>query len=137
MAKARKEYIAKENLPMAAVFADIAHGFSARSACTRNGCPPSSFFKTISENPAFQEEYARAKEIGLEMLADELIDIADGSDPLDVNRARLRVDTRKWVLCKLLPKKYGDKTEVEHSGGTTVNIVSSGDYKKQAKEGGG
>lgn len=33
-------------------------------------------------------------------------------DHENIARARLRVDTRKWVLSKLLPKKYGDKLDV-------------------------
>jgi hypothetical protein len=28
-------------------------------------------------------------------------------------RARLRVETRKWYLSKLAPKRYGDKVEIE------------------------
>jgi hypothetical protein len=27
-----------------------------------------------------------------------------------INRSRLRVDTRKWLMSKLAPKKYGDRT---------------------------
>lgn len=30
-----------------------------------------------------------------------------------VSRSRLRVDTRKWMLSKMLPKIYGDKTTTE------------------------
>ena len=30
-----------------------------------------------------------------------------------VQRSKLRVDTRKWYLSKILPKKYGDKINVE------------------------
>jgi hypothetical protein len=30
--------------------------------------------------------------------------------------ARLQVDTRKWLLSKLIPKKYGDKVEQFISG---------------------
>lgn len=69
-------------------------------------------------NDVFREQYARAREAQAEFYADELIDIADdsgtASKPVDVNRSRLRVDARKWVAAKLLPRKYGDK--MEHSG---------------------
>ena len=33
-----------------------------------------------------------------------------------VARSRLRVDTRKWLLAKMLPKKYGDRVEQHHTG---------------------
>lgn len=75
----------------------------------------------------FSERYARAREIQAERMADELIDIADDEsrdvsgelqmpNAVAVQRAKLRVDTRKWVAAKLLPKKYGDKVQQEHTG---------------------
>jgi hypothetical protein len=45
-------------------------------------------------------------------MADELIEIADGGD--DPARDRLRVDARKWLLSKALPKVYGDKIDHQH-----------------------
>jgi hypothetical protein len=68
----------------------------------------------------------RAREVGYRKMADDLIDIADGSavpsteadgnkdkatdhDGDAVQRDRLRVDTRKWLLSKALPMVYGDK----------------------------
>ncbi len=60
--------------------------------------------------------------------ADEIVDISDdgrndtyiddnGNERTDnerVARSRLRVDTRKWMLSKMLPKVYGDKLDVNH-----------------------
>jgi hypothetical protein len=31
-------------------------------------------------------------------------------------RSRVRIDTRKWILSKMLPKVYGDKAEVAVTG---------------------
>ncbi len=81
--------------------------------------------------------YAMAKEQQAALLADEIITISDDSseDALItedgkriynkefVNRSRLRVDARKWVAAHLLPKKYGDKLGIEHSG--EVNIMAA------------
>ena len=47
-------------------------------------------------------------------MADELLDIADADG--DTHRDRLRVDTRKWILSKLVPKKYGTKVTAEITG---------------------
>lgn len=70
----------------------------------------------------FAEQYARAREIGYKLLAEELLEIADdgrndwieledGRQPDHelVARSRMRLDTRKWLLSKALPKIYGDK----------------------------
>jgi hypothetical protein len=33
-----------------------------------------------------------------------------------IARNRLRIDSRKWMLSKMLPKVYGDKIQTEHTG---------------------
>ena len=53
--------------------------------------------------------------------ADQIAEIADTGSG-DVSRDRLRVDTRKWYLSKVLPKLYGDKVEVEHSGIPEITV---------------
>ena len=65
------------------------------------------------EHP-FSALYARAREVGYHKMADDILDIADASetDPGQVARDRLRVETRKWKLSKALPKIYGDKLEL-------------------------
>lgn len=79
------------------------------------------------EKPEFSAQYAQAKLFQADLLAEEILDIADDSrndwmESLDedaqglgwklngdhVNRCRLRIDTRKWLAAKLLPKQYGD-----------------------------
>lgn len=90
-------------------------------------------FKEIENNEDFAKRYARAKEIQAEFLADQIIEIADGStndEEVDlvtglprtnyenIQRSRLRVDARKWIASKLYPKIYGDKLE------STVNQKS-------------
>src|SRR4051812_21178806 len=60
----------------------------------------------------FAALYARAAG-RLPSMADELIGITDNpkAEPAAVNRDRLTVDTRKWLLSKALPKVYGDRME--------------------------
>jgi len=81
----------------------------------------------VAEKDEFKEQYVRAREIQAETHADDIVTIADGSSlggeekVALTARDRLRVDARKWVAAKLLPKKYGDKIDVEHSGSVTVH----------------
>ena len=69
----------------------------------------------------FAPKYARAREIGYLRMADQLLDISDGDgtdaakDSAQVQRDRLRADTRKWLLSKMLPKVFGDRLAVEAS----------------------
>jgi hypothetical protein len=75
------------------------------------------------EYPEFSALYAQAKIIQADILSEECLDIADDdSQDIRVNeegyetfngefaaRSRIRIDTRKWLASKLLPKQYGDK----------------------------
>ena len=67
-------------------------------------------------DPEFSAKYARARDVQAERFADELVDIADESDSEDVSKAKLRIETRKWVISKILPKKYGDKLDLTNAG---------------------
>ena len=89
-----------------------------------------------SANEKYDEEffnnYTRATQDRADVLVEEIISIADNQEKdvyLDddgkeqtnhnvINRARLRVDSRKWIAGKMKPKKYGDKQTID----TTINI---------------
>lgn len=119
---------------IAAICERIAAGESVRSICRDPTMPDAStVFKYLALDAGFAQQYARAKEAGIEAILDEASDIADEgtndwmkkNDPANpgyalngehVQRSRLRIDTRKWFASKLLPKKYGDRQEVHHSG---------------------
>lgn len=96
--------------------------------------------KWLATTPEFQQAYAHAKDKQADFLFNEIVEIADrplvgvieesGEDERgghtktvrrdNVERARLMIDARKWVAAKLKPKKYGDKLDVEHSGGVIL-----------------
>lgn len=61
----------------------------------------------------FSAQYARAKLAQADLLAEDCLDISDASTPENVGVDRLRVDSRKWLASKLLPKQYGDKLLLE------------------------
>jgi hypothetical protein len=110
----------------------IATGESVRSICADEKMPAaSSIFRWLldEDKKPFWEQYARARAIQAELMFEELLDIADDSSedllitkqgPMEnkefVNRSKLRVDTRKWYLSKVLPKKFGDKLDVTSDG---------------------
>jgi hypothetical protein len=88
----------------------IALGNSVRAICREDDMPAiSTVFLWLSKYPEFSEQYARAKEESAEFHADGMIEIADNASLEEVQKARLQIDTRKWVASKLKPKKYGDK----------------------------
>jgi DNA-binding protein H-NS len=101
-----------------------AKGESLRKICRVDGMPAAStVFLWLAEDETFSEQYARAREVQADAMFDEILEIADQYDSLaekidtdHINRAKLRIDTRKWAVSKMAPKKYGEKVELEHSG---------------------
>lgn len=106
----------------------IADGESLRKICAEETMPnKATVFRWMAVHKEFSDQYARAREEQAELLADEIIEIADDGrndkyidpesrqDRVDhdvIARSRLRVEARKWVAAKLKPKKYGDKVAI-------------------------
>lgn len=126
----------------------IALGESLREVLKTEGMPERCTVMTwLNRFPEFQNQYAKAREQQAECWADEIVSIADdGSndymermgkngetqlvvDNENVQRSRLRVDTRKWLLSKLMPKKYGDLQQIDQkiSGSLVLNVVIPGE----------
>jgi hypothetical protein len=101
----------------------IESGMSLRKIFSSTDSPMSNtlFYRLIKENKELNERYARAKEIYADSIFDEIIEISDHSNedhtPFTggnvIQRDRLKVDARKWILSKLEPKKYGDKLDID------------------------
>ncbi len=101
----------------------LANGETLRRICREQDMPArSSVQKWLNEISEFSDQYAKARELQADYWADEILEIADDTSEDQsedgkannelVNRSRLRVDSRKWLLSKMVPKKYGDKLEL-------------------------
>ncbi len=94
-------------------------GMSLRDAL--KGKMSSQTFYELLKDENKAKLYARACDERADLIADEIFEIADNGaskdmlikdDNVKVQRDRLRVDSRKWLLSKLNPKKYGDKVDL-------------------------
>ncbi len=93
----------------------LAVGESLRSICKDAKMPAmSTVMLWLQEREEFSEQYARARDAQAETHADEIIYIADNEE--DINRAKVKIDARRWTASKLKPKKYGNFQHIEHSG---------------------
>jgi hypothetical protein len=100
----------------------IANGVSLRKVCAERGMPSVGLVcKWLSEDKAFSEQYTRARERQADGFFDEIVDIADTEE--DPQKARVRIDARKWVAGKMRPKVYGEKLDLEHSGSLAVETI--------------
>lgn len=93
---------------------EVGLGKSLRKVLKQKGMPSiSRTMAVLQEDEAWQEQYARAKRAGIELHIDGMIDLADEATEDNAHAIRIRVDTRKWIASKLLPKVYGDKIAAE------------------------
>ncbi|HCN96665.1 MULTISPECIES: ubiquitin carboxyl-hydrolase [Mixta] len=97
----------------------LADGESLRKVCERPGMPnKSTVFRWLAQHEEFRDQYAKATETRADAIFEEMFDIADNvaEEAAAVGKARLRIDTRKWALARMNPKKYGDKVsqEIDH-----------------------
>lgn len=83
----------------------------------------------LKNDKDFSAQYAHAKALQADFLAEEMLTIADDgtNDTISteagefpnhewIARAKLRIDARKFLMGKLAPKKYGDKIDITTDG---------------------
>lgn len=107
----------------------LTEGMSLRKICMLDGFPgAASVYTWLDKYPEFQEKYTRAREVATEDMLEDILEIAD-NPTLDPNEKRIRIDTRKWAMGKLKPKKYGEKQTFEHGNkdGETLKVDMSVD----------
>lgn len=116
------------------ICAEMVCGSSLRSICKADDMPSCvTVFAWLRKYPDFLKRYEAAAAERANYHAEEMLDIADDgtNDWMEVHdkdgncvgykvngehvqRSRLRVDTRKWLMSKLQPKKYGEKVDLNH-----------------------
>lgn len=111
----------------------IENGLSLRKACEKLGYHRRDFHKLVNSNPVLNDQYTHAREERSDLIFEEILLIADdascdtvtkmiGDELTDIenkefiNRSKVRIDARKWMLGKMQPKKYGDKLDVTTDG---------------------
>ena len=129
MPKDRRPYLTYSAELADEVCALVAEGKSLRQITEQPGMPSSrrAVQHWMTRFPEFREKYECAMMLCAEFWAHEIIEISDDSagdyvitedgrrvvDNEHINRSRLKVDSRKWLLSKLLPKRYGDRIQAD------------------------
>ena len=109
----------------------LATGESLRAICRDDGMPPESTVRgwVLDDAQGFSAQYARARDFGLDALAEEALEIAntpqvgeeteETDDGYKVKRGdmlghrKLQIWTRLQLLAKWSPQKYGDKQTID------------------------
>jgi hypothetical protein len=110
----------------------LSAGMTLRSICQEPQMPCESAVRkwALEDRQGFYALYTRARDIGLDCMADLALEAAatpvigekrtrkgDGPEEITtgdtVDRSRLHVDALKWYLCKLAPKRYGERQQID------------------------
>ena len=121
----------------------VACGQTIRDYCRQDGKPGYvTVYQHLAKDEEASERIVRARARGCEAIAEEVLDIADDSSGdvltvLDANgnaqercdtefvqRSKLRVEARMRLLAKWNSGRYGDRQQVEHSGGVRLDVVT-------------
>ena len=120
------------------ILSQIEEGASLRSVLRQEGMPSSITFYSWIDNDDSKEriiQYTRACEKRAESIFEDILEIADNAsgdkkytetgevmDAEYVARSRIRIDARKWMLGKMQPKKYSDKTILSNDEDNPINF---------------
>ena len=92
----------------------------------------STVYHWMMVHPEFLAAYDIAKEKQMDFYANEILEITDecAKDSDAVAKAKLQVNTRQWLMGKLKPKKYGDRTVIagDKENPLTVSLASALDH---------
>lgn len=97
-------------------------GKTLKSCLIEQGVKYTTGWDAIHADQELSGLYARAREAYAHAIVQKLNEVADTEE--DVARARLKCDNIKWEACKVLPKVYGDKQQLDVTGNITVEAVS-------------
>jgi transposase-like protein len=87
----------------------LAEGASLREVCRDHGMAESSVRQWVRDNrDNFAMRYQTARVLQVEAWSDLIIEIGNRDD-LDAQEKRVRIDSLKWLMSRIVPKKWGDR----------------------------
>ena len=107
----------------------------ANKVCAANGINYTTFLGWVRCDENLAKRYARALDDQTDIDAFRLLEIADRPSPTtdsgatdsgDVQQRKLQIETRKWIMARRSPKKYGDRVDHSVDGSVTINVNRSG-----------
>ena len=119
----------------AELFEAMASGETPGAFCRHKKIPHGPFLSWIQKK--YPAQFWKARVNLAYFWADEIIEISDdiskdfkvnskGEKVVDneaIQRAKLKVDTRKWLLSKIVPKEFGDALELK--GHVDANVTTN------------
>ncbi len=114
------------------ICAAVAGGMSLRRAADAEGVGIATVLRWVEAWPGFAEQYARACEVRLAVLEDRILELCVQGHEVALDEVcgrerlqavKLEVDSLKWLLCKLVPKRFGDRAQMEVTGRDGADLL--------------
>jgi hypothetical protein len=115
------------------ILEEIGTGESVNKILQERDINPRVFWGYVGMSAEATNRYAHARARGLDRVAEDAMTIAD-DESLPADSRRIRVDSRKWFLAKLAPKKYGDLLHLQHSGSIDLATELESARKRRASD---
>lgn len=108
--------------------------------------------KVILHDPSIKELYDEARKLQCEAWGDDMVQIADDAtgdfyidhardgtpvakaDGDHVNRAKLKIGTRQWLMARIHHERFGDRIQQDIKGELNVNHADQLDMARKRKE---
>lgn len=139
MASKKKKGRPVEDVPQDiadAVVEWISAGKTMRSLCAQDGMPcRQTIDKWKAKDEEFRSRIARARDDGHDCLAESLLDLAKKpvDDMVELQRRKFEADTTLKLIAKWDPRRYGDRTKVEHEGSVTFTQLVEQSYSSASE----
>lgn len=128
------------------IMADIAAGHTIKKCVEeKRGLSREAFFKLALADPLIKEMYDEARKVQAETMSDDIVEIADEDDgdmtfdgkgnSANVNRSRLKVDTRKYIMAAVHHKRWAAKSSHEHDHKVIVDHAARLEEARARAEG--
>ena len=119
----------------------IGEGESLRTICKHANLtaePPTPNAQTantwLHEDAGFRDKYTLARQQQADLYADQILEIARsayGQTREDVQAARLEIDCLKWLACKLHPRAWSDRQQVDLTASINVNQATDEELRTE------
>lgn len=122
---------------VAKILAEIAEGEPVNRVCRKYHVTPGRYnFWVLEDVDGLAARHARARQLQCDAIAQQITELSEApvgsKDYAEINRRKLEIDTKKWLLAKLAPRQYGERQTIEHEGGGVPVTITT-----NARDGGG
>lgn len=93
-----------------AIIQAITGGATVQAALDAHACTRYDYDKALRKDPLKSKAHARARQAGVDAMADAVPHIADTEK--DPQTARNRIEARKWLASVVKPREYGARLDL-------------------------